>query len=473
MNNVVVNRAESIFEPFWDSGESYPNHHKFSRLSNYTTTISDDAVASAKVNWCSALISIEKSGKDFFDIKIERDCVLDISNYDTFILFGKIDASATITVKCVIDGKDIEVLSQNGTPKVIKYKGAIFGKTITHIAISMKSNTPSKAVYSMLYWLGLGKSGVPEEEKSIYSPEWEGCFNEKFEIKPSCNIFFDSDELISLRKKIETEPFKSIYKKVKDTIPKYLSKSPEEEIGRFYVGAGNGQFGVYPEDEKATDLVTGMEHLAFCGIIEEDVALLKMACRYALSVSHFEYWCEHIMGVMPGITWHHRSFTEYKTAHACALVLDWAGSLLSWHGKNIIYDAIIMKGLPRIEADFKTMDYIYECNQGFMFNRGRVAALLALKERYPRYVSDIEESEKFMFEMIDKSVYEDGGYLEGPGYWAATVQCVAPTLYMLSKYKRIPMQEYVPEKLKTFLDYGLLLKSDWVEHMRCIPVRDT
>ena len=132
-----------------------------------------------------------------------------------------------------------------------------------------------------------------------------------------------------------------------------------------------------------------------------------------------------------------------------------------------------MKGLPRIEADFKTMDYIYECNQGFMFNRGRVAALLALKERYPRYVSDIEESEKFMFEMIDKSVYEDGGYLEGPGYWAATVQCVAPTLYMLSKYKRIPMQEYVPEKLKTFLDYGLLFKSDWGEHMRFIPVSDT
>ena len=35
MCNVKINEAESIFEPFWDSGESYPNHQKYSSLSGY------------------------------------------------------------------------------------------------------------------------------------------------------------------------------------------------------------------------------------------------------------------------------------------------------------------------------------------------------------------------------------------------------------------------------------------------------
>ena len=35
MNNIKINNAETIFEPFWDSGESYPEHYKYSRLTPY------------------------------------------------------------------------------------------------------------------------------------------------------------------------------------------------------------------------------------------------------------------------------------------------------------------------------------------------------------------------------------------------------------------------------------------------------
>ena len=35
MRNVKINEAETIFEPYWDSGESYPDHHKYTCLSQY------------------------------------------------------------------------------------------------------------------------------------------------------------------------------------------------------------------------------------------------------------------------------------------------------------------------------------------------------------------------------------------------------------------------------------------------------
>lgn len=468
MNNIIINRAESIFEPFWDSGESYPTHRKFSRLSNYTVTLGKGAQAAAKTDWASVVLTVEKPSLENFDIKIERKCSLDIKNYDTFILFGKADKNSVITVNCTVDGKNTEIISTHGANSVIKHTGKISGKTISQISISLKSEIPDRATSAALYWLGLGKSDVIAEEKSVYSPDWEGCFNDSFDIKPSCNIFFDENELMLLRKKLTKEPFKSIYKKIYSLALQFMDTEPEKKIGRFFPCANN-QFGV----ESDTDFISAMELLAFCGIIENNPEMLKMACRFALSAAHCEYWCEHVMGVFPGATWHHRSFTEYKVCHAAALVLDWAGTLLTWHGKNIVYDAIIMKGLPRIEADFKTMDYIYECNQGFMFNRGRVAALLALIERYPRYKSDLAESENFMNEMIEKSIGSDGGTLEGPSYWAAVIQCVSPTLFMLARYKKVPLCEYTPQKLHKAFDYGLAVRSDWGKHMRFIPISDT
>ena len=35
MRNVPINYAETILEPYWDSGESYPDNEKYSVLQNY------------------------------------------------------------------------------------------------------------------------------------------------------------------------------------------------------------------------------------------------------------------------------------------------------------------------------------------------------------------------------------------------------------------------------------------------------
>lgn len=83
--------------------------------------------------------------------------------------------------------------------------------------------------------------------------------------------------------------------------------------------------------------------------------------------------------------------------HMC--VLDWAGELLTWHGRNMIYDAIIIKGMPRLEADVNTIDYIWHMNQGIVFVSPLISALAVISKRYLRYMHSIDRYKKILFEM--------------------------------------------------------------------------
>ena len=147
------------------------------------------------------------------------------------------------------------------------------------------------------------------------------------------------------------------------------------------------------------------------------------------------------MGVYPGATWHHRSFSEEMICVACCKVLEWAGSLLTWHGKNIVYDAIIMKALPRLDADVKTMDYIWHMNQGVFFAGGLVTILIGLSKRYPRYNSRLDEAEEDLISIWKNYVADDGGCAEGPSYWMDSFRSMIINMYMLARYREKSLEE--------------------------------
>ena len=142
-----------------------------------------------------------------------------------------------------------------------------------------------------------------------------------------------------------------------------MQDEPEAYIGE-YVPYINPVF-VRDRDKTRVEYCKFMEDIAFVGLVEQDEAMMRMACRMALSLCCCTNWCEGVMGAFPGTTWHHRSFTEERIGVGCLKVLDWAGGMLTWHGRNLIYDSIIMKSLPRLDADVKTMDYIWNMNHKF------------------------------------------------------------------------------------------------------------
>ncbi|MBC8542774.1 heparinase II/III domain-containing protein [Bianquea renquensis] len=470
MRNVPINYAETILEPYWDSGESYPDNEKYSVLQNYQVCY-HEAAAKIFPYWCGVRIAIEQQLGES-PIIMERDCDVDLAGYDELRVFASFPKNLTYRLYGEIDGEQRLLIHAVGDDDTTEYVGTFSGTKLTHLRYEFQK-TGSESCAGLLCWLGLANRAKREELEAVKSPydsQWEGCFAETYEIKPMLGIYFDEDELPALRKKLTDPLYASAMKTLRQEAEEAMKLEPEADI-QTYIGSSDHRW-IRNRDWNRPVLNLAMEKLAFVGILDENIPMLKMACRMALSVAHSQYWCESFMGVFPGATWHHRSFTEEVLLKACAKVLDWAGALLTWHGRHILYDAMIMKGLPRLEADFKTVSYIRHMNQGIVFNVGRIVGLLALVHPYPRYESWLLDAEKDMKEMIDSYVASDGGTPEGPGYWNYTFSNAMTGLYLLARYHHKTLKEYVWDTIRKTADFAPNMLSDQMEGCATIPFND-
>jgi len=208
------------------------------------------------------------------------------------------------------------------------------------------------------------------------------------------------------------------------------------------------------------------------GLVEKNEAMSRLAARMALSLTFCETWDESTIGHLPGSIWHHRSFSQERAIKATALALDWAGHHLTVEAHRVIRDAIIMKGLPRLENDFRTIEYIRHMNQGIVFNAARIIGLLALLPAYPRYRERLEEAERDLHEMIGNYVHDDGGTLEGCGYWNYTFSNALPQCYLLARYHGQTLAEYATEDVKKTGEYPVAMLSTAGDGTKCLPIND-
>ena len=472
MINYPINEAETIFEPFYDGGESYPDNEKYSLLGNYTVTYAEGTVADVHQTWCEMAVKIQHQTTDGYSVKMERDCDLDVRDYDIFRVFGAIDAAIDMRVQCVIDGETVTVIETKGAGTTCEVDGKFSGQKITHFSMEFRLNGETSAVVA-LHWLGLSnaeKQAAMEAKKSPYNDQWEGCFVENPEIKPLIGIYFGEEDLDALRQRLSKEPFLSMVNALREKAKECMEIEPEQYITDYL--PGHDRRWVRDRDMERPMFQQNMDVLAFIGLLDENIDMLRMACRKLLSIAVTPYWTESIMGRLPGATWHHRSFTEDATCSLCAHVLDFAGSLLTWHGKNIVYDALMLKGLPRFESDFHSVNYIREMNQGIVFSNGRILALLALADRYPRYEARLQDAAKDLRSMIDFYVMDDGGTSEGPGYWNYTFMHALTSVSLLARHSKMPLKDYAWDKLKKTGEFALAMISDAKDGTYTIPVND-
>ena len=485
MRNIRINEAESIFEPFYDGGDSYPGHRKYACLSEYT--VDTHGGGRVEQTWWTAKVVVfgrkQESAKTA-PVIIERECRLDIREYDVFRVFAIVSKDIRFSVICRVDGIDTEVICSTGYGVSKEYNGMISGDEITKIRMEFE-NLSTQDASGELIWLGLSNATREKkmlEKKSPYAKEWEGCFKDTAEIAlqtgdirkasaivPQTGLYFDAEELEELRRKVKMPGFRESMDRLREEAHAAMEIEPEKEIGTFVHRQKTKRF-VRERDQGRPSLPEIMDKVAFVGLIDEDMEMLRMACRMALSVAHCEYFCESIMGVLPGATWHHRSFSEEAVCKALIKVLEWAGGLLTWHGKNIIYDAIIMKGLPRLDADIKTMDYMWKMNQGPVFASCLVIVNLALQKRYPRYGVRAEEAERDLLTMWENYVQSDGGSAEGPSYWGYTLRSMIEALYLLARYHGKTLEDYIPSSIRKSSEYAYACLSDAGDYF--VPVND-
>ncbi len=429
-----INYAEAVIEPFFDGSDSNRPDNRISPLSHYFIESSNPTAVYAEQSWCGVEIVMNGGAPAWFTM--ERDCGISIAGFDKLRIFSAVPVPVTETIRALVDG-EWQTLCENlpGTDTSVERDYPISGNRLEKLSIGL-SHDGSQDRGVLYKWIGLTDTKREADMLSLHSEyptDWEDMLLPDGDYVPHIGICFDGEELTAIRERVQREPLKRIYENLKAEATAHLKDHPEADIGLCIPHPDNRWArtrDMYKKGHHETMIV-----MAFVGLVERDPAMMKMAVRMALSAVHCTRWTEgEVMGALNGSPWHHRSFTEEGFCRGCALVLDWAGGWITSHGKESIIDAIVMKGLPRLESDFKRMEYIRTMNQGIVFSSGRIFALLACTHFYPRYQSQLAEAERDLHEMIADYVLPDGGTPEGPAYWNYTFLHVMPILYALSRF---------------------------------------
>ncbi len=434
------NGAEGIIEAFYDGGESYRENDKFSSLkANYKVTPED----AASQSWSAADVRI----MPLSTVTLERDCDIDLGRFDELSLRAKVVLGTSF--KFIINGE--EICDIEGKGDEMMYFTKLKDRHIKNIKLIFTNHNDSIERNSIRY-IGVRDTNFISDEELFLpatTPDWEGCFVENPTFEPETEAFVDKKDAEALREKLKTGIMANSYKGTKKLAESFMNAKPEKFIGEHII------------NHDGIEAYIAASTLSFVGFIEKDAEMMKMGARFALSLAACTYWCNYpYMEMLPATTWHHRSFSESYAAFGVALAIEFAGSCMTWHGKNILYDALIQKGLPRIDADFKTMEYIYHMNQGIAFSTGYAYALLVLAKRYPRYGKRILEIEEDVHEMIKNSVLPDGGMMEGPGYWDYTMQMYVNTVCAFARYHNQSISDYAAEKVESTSKFALIMAND-------------
>ena len=457
-----INESEAILEPYFDGGDSDNRYltEKGSALAHYDVKVSNPALVRVQQGWCAISVRFDGSGSEGEWAELRRECRLEVSEYDALRLFAAIPKTVGFEILLKENGAWRTGAAFQGDDTTEEHDAPLESTVLEGFGyrITLPENRP--AVVD-LRWVGL--TDRKREEASVqnmkgrYDPEWEDYMKPEGDFVPRVGIWFGPEEADALRKKVHGPLLGKYYEALLKKAESWLDFDPESQIGTYI--ANSDRRWVRTRDMKLKSTAEAMELLAFTGLMEKREDLSRMAVRMALSAANCQFWNESFMGSLAGCSWHHRSFTEEQYCRGCASVLDWAGGFLTPWGRTCILDAIAMKGLPRLESDYRRMEYIRHMNQGIVFNWGRLMGLLAMESAFPRYDIRIEESERELLEMISNYVLPDGGTLEGPGYWNYTFSQALPQLYLYARWHGRSSEGDVPENIRKTGEHILALLS--------------
>ena len=473
---IPINLAEAIIEPFFNGGTS--DQHEVRNtfvIDHYDLEWQSDAVGKVTQMWDGVYAFVQGGATGKPCLTMRRTCSLDVSGYDTFIAFAGLPDWVSIAIDITVDGEQQRVVApQSGGAKSMELEGFFTGTELSEISATFVLDRVPENTGFHLKWFGLSNSLAKKTmlaKKSGYTDEWPGLIESEPETATAeIGIYFGGEELTNIRKMIKTEPFRTVFAGIRDEAQQDLSIVPEKYIGETNPGGTDRYIRV--RDREAPDLCQPAIRLAFVGLVESNPKMSRLAARMALSLTFCQTWDESTIGHLSGSIWHHRSFSQERAIKATSLVLDWAGSYLTTEAKRVIRDAIIMKGLPRLENDFRTIEYIRSMNQGIVFNAARIIGLLALLPVYPRYKARLIEAEKDLHEMIENYVKKDGGTLEGCGYWNYTFSNALPQCFLLARHRGTTLSEYATDTLRKTGDFPLSMLSVSGDGTSYLPIND-
>lgn len=455
MRSTPFNMAESIFELFTDP--------KLSGLPHWYIEPRESSGLKVSQRW--ALVQFEWTAKPDRGpvLRMTRDFQVQCEQYDHLMISLVAPEGAVLKMEI-------------GTDKgMIQYESEPFGMLKRECYVPLDTATAIHSVTLEMWpqadgaglgwfnWIGLHHTGQLER----YAAQWKR-FDERWDdyllpesyepkFEPSYGLVVNLEELEMLRTKHDawvrehgTSPFLELAKDAEKLVP-------EQMIGEFVNFWNDTRY--CRDRDYGKLLLTHGPNSAAAGLLTKNKSLLRLAARYVISIAMCGKWDSGFICYFPGSAWEHRSFVQSLCVLETAAILDMAGECFTEYGKELLLRRIAEEGQGSINFSTWKHEYIHHCNQLPWFSPGRLLGYTVLEQTMPRVEPYTELAIKDLIDSMQHTILPDGGFLEGPMYFAWTVRQCAISLYYYARRRGIEFSSIMPDNLKRTAAFAEALAS--------------
>lgn len=439
-----INPAEAVFAPFWDYdlGEMKKWKATAGQLSQVFT---------------GTVFSWEKrdlgTGKPAFEAV--RDEPFSCAGYDQFIYCGKFPPGAKFQIVLDTDKGEKTAEWSATRPFRDEYMLPLRGASeIRKITVRVFDTGKNNVRSGLFLWMGLRNDEqlrILLEQRKRFAQQPLDLF-----LAPAGTVPSFKGKVNLLAPPAELEKVQEAYQQRKKELGHDVISEkdldcyePEKLLADTLPFANEYIFGRVRDENRKFKQPRDLIQKA---IITRNPKMMELAVRTALVYALTPNWDTAFLSNFPDSGWDQRVFSNTVVAESVALVLDYGDDLLSNAGRNLLQKRLALEGLGQINYNIWRYTYLFGNNQLTVFTRGRVASYLALeKARWwngTRIKPYTELAVNDLYDSLAELVYEDGSFLEGPGYFFYTLSNAQPILEMYSSVRNKKMSELLPPRLK-------------------------
>lgn len=458
---IPINTAEAIFEPFWDP--------QLSDLAQWK--IRDGSRHGLKIwqNWCWVgfeWVSHPASGPALF-MSLSRK--VPCAGYDRLLLSLRAPPKSQVTVAAQTDRGARRIARPADPLEKIEIALPLRGaREIRKILIEIEAGADG-AASGWLNWLGLQDRrrlrdhlalwdrALPPQEKHLRP---DGA---PFSFKPSYNIMVAPGQVEAGRK----DPAVVRYcNEVRRRARAFRPESLRNECLRVKMDNRYNR-----ARHHARPFHIPCNELAYAGAVLRDSSLLRLAARTALALAMCPTWEENTLCDFPGGIFEHRCFTHTELMADICAAMDLAGEAFSETGRDYLLRRLAEEGLGRTNFIAWKHAYTFRNNQLAAFSPGRFAAYAVLARHWAHVEPYLELARRELDENFNSILLPDGGYAEGPAYFAYGVGSGLRALEYYARFRGVPFAEVMPARMKLTGNFAACLGST-AEGCDVIPFGD-
>ncbi len=466
MRLTPINSAEAIFAPFFDP--------RLDEIVNWTADAPGADGHKLAAGWSFVTFYWQRPAADGLVLRLRRSFpAFDCSAYDRLLVCLNLPEDSVITLAAETDaGPRRRTGRPCGATRHEEWLPLDGATRLLALTVEVRHPRPD-AGSGWLLWFGLQHTGrLPFHlaqwagyderwDKYLQPPEFEPTFT------PTYGLMINGEELAAARQNFAAS---DVTRELRVLAEKARAVQPESLIGEH---SNFWNFNVFRrERDMGKQLMLHGPFAAQAGVLWQDKALCRLAARYALSLVHCDHWEDVFFAHMRGANWDQRAFVQSLVTWDCAIILDLCGEWFTPLGRDLLLRRIATEAHGAMCHASWWWEYMYHTNQLCGITPGRLYGLLLLEATMPGKLGDFPRPPSRVAPHTDiawanlqdnlaNALLPDGGYVEGPSYFAWVAQQTAVSALLYSRGRQQDLRQLVPAPLfRTDRLAEMLLSTD-------------